>query len=406
MQDSRVNQPMIYEEEIAPEPVESIDNASPKRPKREWGEIWESLLRMGLGEIAIRVGTGLASIAMALLVVWVMSNFYLEGDLTGGRVEVIAAPLPTATQPIQVAAVESPYAGAFNHGIARVAQIHTQLPAKPRFDVISYKVQKGDTIFGIADKFNLKPETILWGNYYILADDPHRLRPDQELNILPVDGVYYEWHAGDGLNGVAQFYGVEPEAIINWPGNQLDVNTLGDFSNPNIEPGTWLIVPGGSREFVSWNVPRITREDPAVASIMGPGACGPVNDGPVGTGTFVWPSVERYLSGYDFSPETNHYAIDIAGDTGYAIFAADSGVVVYAGWNDWGYGNVIVIDHGGGWQSLYGHLEYLNVGCGSFVYQGDVIGGMGSTGNSSGPHLHFELRSDLYGKVNPWNFLQ
>ncbi len=406
MHDSQMGHQLILEPENASEPVDSKDDASLKRPKRNWGEIWESLLRMGLGEIAMRVGTGLSLVAMVLLVIWVMSNFYLEGNLTGGQVEAIAAPLPTATRPIEVAAVEPAPVGAFNQGISRVAQIHTQLPTKPRFDVITYTVEKGDTIFAIADKFNLKPETIFWGNYYTLGDDPHRLQPDQELNILPVDGVYYEWHAGDGLNGVAQFYGVEPEDIVNWPGNRLDINTLGDFSNPNIEPGTWLIVPGGTRAYVSWSVPNITREDPAVANIMGPGACGPVDDGPVGTGTFVWPSVERYLSGYDYSPETNHYGIDIAGDTGYNIFATDSGVVVYAGWNDWGYGNVIVIDHGNGWQSLYGHLDTLNVGCGSYVYQGDVIGGMGSTGNSSGPHLHFELYSEVYGKVNPWNFVQ
>ncbi len=66
----------------------------------------------------------------------------------------------------------------------------------------------------------------------------------------------------------------------------------------------------------------------------------------------------------------------------------------------------MVIDHGNGWQSLYAHMDSLNVACGSFVYQGDVIGALGNTGNSSGAHLHFELRSDLYGKVNPWNFLQ
>jgi murein DD-endopeptidase MepM/ murein hydrolase activator NlpD len=81
-------------------------------------------------------------------------------------------------------------------------------------------------------------------------------------------------------------------------------------------------------------------------------------------------------------------------------------VVVYSGWNDWGYGNTVVIDHGNGWQSLYAHLDSMNVACGSFVYQGDVIGALGNTGRSSGAHLHFELRSDLYGKVNPWNFLR
>ncbi len=89
-------------------------------------------------------------------------------------------------------------------------------PVKPRTEIIIYTVQKGDTVFGIAEKFNLSPETILWGNTYVLGDDPHRLSPGQELNILPVDGTYYEWHAGDGLNGVAQAFGVTPETIINW----------------------------------------------------------------------------------------------------------------------------------------------------------------------------------------------
>ncbi|MCJ7625145.1 MAG: M23 family metallopeptidase, partial [Anaerolineaceae bacterium] len=155
-----------------------------------------------------------------------------------------------------------------------------------------------------------------------------------------------------------------------------------------------------------WSAPRITRDDPAVAKVYGPGYCGEVMDGPIGNGTFVWPTVERYLSGYDYSPETNHRGIDISGMLGNSIFAVDSGVVVYAGWNDWGYGEVVVIDHGNGWQSLYAHLSTYNVECGSYVYQGDVIAAMGSTGKSSGPHLHFELRSDEFGKVNPWNFLQ
>jgi murein DD-endopeptidase MepM/ murein hydrolase activator NlpD len=79
-------------------------------------------------------------------------------------------------------------------------------------------------------------------------------------------------------------------------------------------------------------------------------------------------------------------------------------VVVYSGWSDWGYGNVIAIDHGTGMQTLYAHLSTINVGCGAFVTQGDVIGAMGSTGNSSGPHLHFEMRLNG-GRVNPHNYV-
>jgi murein DD-endopeptidase MepM/ murein hydrolase activator NlpD len=84
-------------------------------------------------------------------------------------------------------------------------------------------------------------------------------------------------------------------------------------------------------------------------------------------------------------------AIDIAGESGNAVYAADSGVVVYSGWNNYGYGNVIVIDHGNGWQTLYGHLSEMRAGCAQSVIKGAVIGNLGSTGNSSGPHLHFEM---------------
>ena len=82
----------------------------------------------------------------------------------------------------------------------------------------------------------------------------------------------------------------------------------------------------------------------------------------------------------------------------------DNGVIVYAGWSDYGYGYLIVVDHGTGWQSAYAHLSAVGVSCGQSVFQGTVIGGLGSTGNSSGPHLHFELVFNG-AKVNPLNYL-
>jgi murein DD-endopeptidase MepM/ murein hydrolase activator NlpD len=117
----------------------------------------------------------------------------------------------------------------------------------------------------------------------------------------------------------------------------------------------------------------------------------------------IWPAPGYYLSGYDYNPGI-HEAIDIGGAEGNAVWATDNGVVVYAGWHDGGYGNLIVIDHGNGWQSAYAHLQSVLVGCGYGVYQGETIGYLGNTGNSSGAHLHFELR--LNGvRVNPWNYL-
>jgi murein DD-endopeptidase MepM/ murein hydrolase activator NlpD len=235
-----------------------------------------------------------------------------------------------------------------------------------------------------------------------LQADPHTLSPGQELDIPPVDGVIHVWSSGEGLNGVAEFYGVTAQDIIDWPGNDLDPEI--DPANPGIPAGTLLVVPGGRRELPTWQTPRISRDNPASARVLGPGYCGKVYSGPVGTGTFVWPTATRYISGYHYDPDL-HPAIDIGGKLGYAIFASDTGVIVYAGWNDWGYGNVIVIDHGNGWQTLYAHLSQINVVCGQAVFQGNVIGAMGSTGNSSGPHLHFEMMSDRYGKVNPLDFL-
>jgi murein DD-endopeptidase MepM/ murein hydrolase activator NlpD len=289
-------------------------------------------------------------------------------------------------------------------GITRLAQLHTDKPDPSVFEVKPYTVKKGDTIFDIADQFGIQPSTILWGNLTKLADNPEMIYPGQVLNILPVDGVYYEWHEGDGLNGVAKGLGVTPQDIINFPGNHLDENTIGDLSHPNIKPGTWIIVPGGHRNFITWSAPVISRFSPGVAKLYGPGACTQPSDGAVGTGSFTYPTVEHWLSGYDYTPSANHPAVDFAGSMGNAVYAADNGVVVYAGWNDRGYGNVTVIDHGNGYQTLYGHQSVIKVGCGQSVNKGDLIGLMGSTGNSSGPHLHFEMWYNST-HVNPHDYL-
>jgi murein DD-endopeptidase MepM/ murein hydrolase activator NlpD len=383
----------------------SIEEPAEQVSPRRWSDIWEGVLRLGLGEIALRTGTVLASISLVLLALWIMGSFYLKGNVTAPRDAAIAASLPTITPTIPPPPYEVLTKTAFSAGIPRFALLYTTLPSRTRFEINQYEVQSGDSIFGIAEKFGLRPQTILWGNFDTLADDPHRLQPGLLLNILPLDGVLYEWHAGDGLNGVATFFGVTPDDIINWPGNDLNPEAIGDFAEPNIEVGTKVFVPGGERPFISWSAPLISRKDPASAKIFGPGFCGTVMDGYIGSGTFVWPAVEHRLSGYDFSPGTNHWGIDVGGKLGHAIYATDSGVVVYAGWNDWGYGNVIVIDHGNGWQTLYAHLDTLYVGCGNSVSQGATIASMGSTGRSSGPHLHFELMNQSRVRVNPWNYL-
>jgi len=376
-------------------------------PERSWFlEFWERLSQAGLAESALRLGTHTLLLALILLVAWAMRQFYRLGEVEElPRDAALAAALPTPT-PTELPPQLLPFSieDEGSSGISRQALLHTTIPAQPRADVSKYTVEKGDTLFAIAEKFGLKPETLLWGNQFVLGDNPHNLRPGQELNILPVDGTYYQWQAGDGLNGVSKFFGVKPEDIISYPGNHLNPDEIGDYARPNIKPGTWLIVPGGRREFVSWSAPAIPRDNPGVAKVLGPGACGSVVDGAIGAGAFIWPSNNHFLSGFDYSPSTNHFGIDIDGNTGDAVYASDNGVVVYAGWNNWGYGYVVVISHGNGWQTLYAHLSAYNVGCGQSVYQGTVVGAMGATGNASGSHLHFEM---MYNgtKVNPWDYL-
>ncbi len=362
-----------------------------------------SLLQMGLGESLLRIGTNVFSVLAIVTVVWLAQVFYRQmPDLLG--VSAAQAQGPAATAVVDLASFP-PLENPATVGILREAQIHTNVPSRPRTEIVHYTVEEGDTVFGIAEKFGLEPQTILWANYNTLLDDPHSLQPGQELVILPVDGVYWEWLGGIPFGQWAEFYGVTAEEIITFPGNNIDASGITDFANANIETGKWLIIPGGQREFVNWSAPLgVTRENPASARVLGQGACDPVTGGAIGYGAYVWPANKHFLSGFDYSPKTNHWGIDIAGSEGEGVYAADAGVIVYSGWNNYGYGNMVMVDHGNGFQSLYAHLSAIYRFCGQSVGQGEGIGAIGTTGRSSGPHLHFELMTATW-KVNPWDYL-
>lgn len=369
--------------------------------------LWEKLVRMGLGETTIKVGTAVVSVVLFIIIAWVMSQFYVKSRVSaaGGPIGsggfLTGSPTQIAPGSLTIPLVDSP-----RDGVMRLASLHTTIPNRGRTDIEKYTVQKGDTLFGIAEKYNLKPETIFWSNRFILGNNPENLIPGMELSILPIDGAYHRWSAGEGLNGVAKFYNVTPEDIINFPGNNLSVDTIGDLSNPNIPPGTMLVVPNGYASFVNI-IPSVTRKNPTIANGIGPGACGKVlQEGAYGVGMFIWPTPQHAITGYPWSPETNHNAIDIGGKSGDTIVASDNGIVVYAGWSNVGYGYMVIIDHGNGFTSLYAHLleGSIMVECGQSIWQTNVIGAMGSTGNSSGPHLHFEIRFNG-NPVNPSDYL-
>jgi murein DD-endopeptidase MepM/ murein hydrolase activator NlpD len=359
---------------------------SPERQSNMLKKRVDRLTRLGLGETAIRVGTNVMAFLLVLTVVCLLQKVNL-GTTTGVQAATNLTPVPTlAISQLPVESLPT------LEGITRYADLHTIIPSRPRIDVIQYTVLQGDSIFKIADNFGLQPSTILFGNWNTLQDHPNLLKPGQELNILPVDGAYYEWQGVEDLKQVASTYSTDVDSIINYPGNHLDADTLGDLSNPNIPAGSWLIIPGGKRPFTSWTAPaQLVRSNPSTG-VWGPGVCTGISYVQVGYGTFVFPTTEHWLSGTDYRPDLNHYGVDFAGSEGNAVYAVDAGTVVYSGWNTWGYGNLVIIDHGNGWQSLYAHLSAILVSCGQNVGQGDMIGLVGMTGGTStGPHLHFEI---------------
>jgi len=272
--------------------------------------------------------------------------------------------------------------------ITRLAWPRTIIPERPRSGVITYTVQAGDTVFGIAETFDLTPYTIYWANSETLEDNPHRLAIAMVLNILPVDGIYHTVEAGETVASVADNYDVAPEALYNeW--NALE-------PGQPLTAGMQLVIPGGTRDFIVWQLPKTVTSDGGSAINLGrPGMCAGAVSGLPGRGWFNWPTSGRRISGWYFRDPRNpaHSGLDIGLRTGDAVFAADGGVVIFAGWwGSGGYGNLIVVDHLNGWQTWYAHLSQVNVVCGQQVGAGDIIGLGGSTGWSTGPHLHFEIR--------------
>ena len=312
---------------------------------------------------------------------------------------VAAAPAPAATQ----VAVEDPQVAAIPEGntvsvltlpaLERSLTLKTVIPERPRYDIIKHTVARGDSVFAIAKEASIKPDTLLWANYDVLNDSPDSIRPGQELNLPPTDGILYQWKDGDTLEKIAAEYKAKVDDILNWPGNNIDL------TNPTFKAGQLVMIPGGSREYKQWLIPTIARGKSGTTGVAG-SSCG---GGPVGSGAFIFPVANHFLSGNDYY--AGHLGIDLAAGEGSPVYAADAGVVVKAsnGYNG-GYGNVVMIDHGNGFATLYAHLSQINVTVCQGVGQGTVIGAAGNTGNSFGAHLHFEVRKNG-GFINPWSVL-
>ena len=240
----------------------------------------------------------------------------------------------------------------------------------------TYTVERGDTPNGIADKFGIQATTLLGGNP-LLSQESSLLQTGVTLVILPIDGVLHDVEPGDTLESIAEQYGVPVETIIAYEPNNLEFPY-------RLFPETQIMVPGAVRDVFVWTPPtlasvRSSREGSGVTPVI------------VGTGTYIYPVGSRSFSQYFWY---GHPGIDIALPEGTAVVASDTGTVTFAGWNIYGFGNLIVVNHGNGYETFYAHLSGISVVPGQIVYQGNVIGSTGNTGNSSGPHIHFEIRAN------------
>jgi murein DD-endopeptidase MepM/ murein hydrolase activator NlpD len=257
----------------------------------------------------------------------------------------------------------------------------TQESIKPRDEILSYTILSGDTLSLIAKKFDVSENTIVWANE--LKGKNPILKPGQTLKIPPVTGVVHKVKRGETVYSIAKKYDVDPQLILNYPFNDfVDLDTFA------LAVGQNLIIPEGVMPQEATGNPSVTRP-PAPQYLAREGA-----------GKLLFPTTGSISQ----NPVWYHMALDIANRASPDVYAAESGTIVSATCLKWGYGCHIVVDHGGGMQTLYAHLSRFYV-TGGKVDRGQAIGRMGSTGRSTGTHLHFEVRIGGHA-VNPWGYVK
>ncbi len=279
-------------------------------------------------------------------------------------------------QPPEAQATESTSVISYN---PYQGSLETVISDKGRTGMVQYTVKGGDTVAAIAKRFGVSEDTIRWANETIKNDI---IKPGEVLQIPPITGIAHKVVSGDTIYSIAKKYHVDAQNIVNYPFNDyadLDTFALTVGQYIYVPDGTIVPVPIASSQFIA-----------------------PIQAGTRGPSNFIWPT-SGIITQY---PVWYHMALDIANPSAPPILAADTGVVIRAGWDNTGYGNMVMIDHGNGYRTLYGHMSQILVSVGQHVNQGQQIGVMGSTGRSTGTHLHFEIRSAADALLNPLNFLK
>lgn len=293
------------------------------------------------------------------------------GVLLGGGVlapkSIVSGSFPgvPANPLVAGASTEAGNTGVISSSITPV----TVISDKPRSEVLEHEVKSGETISSIAQDFGISESTVLWENDLTAKST---LGAGQKIRILPVSGIAHKVTGGDSIYSVAKQYQANAQAIIDFPFNDIP----NDFQ---LKAGQTIIVPDGAPQAAPKPAPTQYLAQQNI----------PVSD--LGSAQFIWPAaggIAQYFSWY-------HPALDISNLGGGPIRASDSGTVTIAGWPDnSGYGNRVMMDHGNGYTTLYAHMSAVYVSPGQKVSKGEVVGAMGSTGRSTGVHLHFEIRKN------------
>lgn len=347
--------------------------------------------RQAVAAFVGRYSAHLAIVALALLVGLVGRVAWSPTDVVGS-----SAPrhllLPAAAEPVATPTAQDVdsawgYELARSEAVVREANPLTTIPERVRLEVITYTVQEGDNIFWIAEKFKISPATVVWSNMETLQGAPWLINAGLTLAIPPVDGAYHTVAPGETPASIAKDYEVPVEALYN------EWNTI-EPGQP-LAQGTQLVVPGAVGSDIKWEPDPPAPSAPAVGVASASwGYCGDTAVSGYGAnGWFILPTGSYGVSGWVFRDSRNpgHIGLDYRCRLGDPIYAADAGVVVWAGWNG-GYGNLVRVSHGNGFETYYAHFSAYAVSCGEAVAQNQIIGYCGSTGWSTGPHLHYEIR--------------
>jgi murein DD-endopeptidase MepM/ murein hydrolase activator NlpD len=249
---------------------------------------------------------------------------------------------------------------------------------RKRNETIKYTIQDGDTLFSIGQRYKISVDAIRYINNLADADN---IRIGQVLSIPPITGIIHKVKTGDSIASISKLYEVPSQAIA-------DFNYLTDLAT--LQVGSELVIPDAK-------IPQV-----AVAPSSGTTLNQVQFESGFKKGWCKWPTTSRIITQYY---SWFHSGLDISTSWFSSmppIYACSGGRVVRAGWDPTGYGIVVIVDHGNGFQTLYAHLSKLRVSYGDYVKQGDIVGIMGNTGRSTGPHLHFEVRKGNL-KQNPLN---